>query len=61
MGLHRSQREADAQSGRQRRQREDDCDVAAVGLVVVTEAVPQVVLGEKGLGEIKLHHVACSP
>ena len=42
-GRCRSQREAGAQDGHHRRQCEEGDDVAAVGLVVVAAAVPQLV------------------
>ena len=51
------QREADAQYGGHRRQSEDGDDVAAVGLVVVAAAVPQLLLDEVRVGEVEFHHL----
>ena len=54
----RLQREADAQYGGHGRQSEDGDDVAAVGLVVVAAAVPQLLLDEVRVGEVEFHHLA---
>ena len=51
------QREADTQYGGHSRQSEDGDDVAAVGLVVVAAAVPQLLLDEVRVGEVEFHHL----